>query len=199
MKKRDRKQFEKQALIHLDGLYGAAIRFTSQPDQADDLVQETILRAYRFWHTFDGTNCRAWLFRILTNTYFSHHQKVKRQLARDENAGTEQTITDGVLLDEQARVQDGADALEQAQLSEELSQALSKLRTDYRIPVILCDVCGFSYKEMAEILDCPMGTVMSRLYRGRKELQKSLKHLAIEHGLIEPSPSDKLVKLNDYR
>lgn len=202
MRKKDQKRFEKDALIHMDALYGAAVRFTGSQDRADDLLQETILRAYRFWHTFDGSsNCKAWLFRILTNTYYSHYQKSKRQRARNENAGMQQELTDGVLLDTFSRTQSthGEKALSQKQLSSEITEALEGLRGEYRIPVVLCDLCGFSYKEISSILDCPIGTVMSRLYRGRKELQTTLRPLAVDQGILPPTSSTNTVNINDYR
>lgn len=187
-RRKRRSEFESTALPHLDALYGAAHRMTRNPRDAEDLVQETMLRAYRFWDTFQkDSNCKAWLFRILTNTFINQYQKRKRSREVLDAAQAEQRATDGVLVHEQAMSQRGPeDLLIDRTLSDDVVRALEALPADFRVAVVLCDVEGFSYKEIAEIVDCPVGTVMSRLHRGRRLLQKALHDFAVEQGILRP-------------
>lgn len=193
-----RTEFERVALPHLDSLYGGAMRLTRNPRDAEDLVQETILRAYKFWDSFKkDSNCRAWLFKILTNTFINHYQKNRRRREVLGNATLEQETTDGVLMQERSLSQRNPESvLVDATLSEDVARALGDLPTDFRAAVVLCDVEGFSYKEIAEIMDCPVGTVMSRLYRGRKLLKQSLADFAVREGIVK---RDKMVDLDSYR
>lgn len=194
LSRRKRKvEFERVALPHLDALYGAAYRMTRNPRDAEDLVQDAILRAYRFWDTFqEDSNCKAWLFRILTNTFINTYQKQKRSREVLDAAQTEQRATDGVLMHEQAAgQQDPRDLLVGQSLSDDVARALESLPADFRIAVILCDVEGFSYKEIADIMECPVGTVMSRLYRGRRLLKEALHDFAVEHGIIKEPHRDR--------
>ncbi len=190
-----RSEFEGTALPHLDALYGAAYRLTRNPRDAEDLVQDTILRAYRFWDTFQrDSNCKAWLFRILTNTFINSYQKNKRSREVLEAARDEQKAIDGVLVHTQGSGQrDPEGQLIDRTLSDDVVRALEALPTDFRVAVVLCDVEGFSYKEIAEILDCPVGTVMSRLHRGRRLLKNALHDFAVEQGIVKskrgPKPS----------
>jgi len=148
-----RHSFEEEALPLLPGLYRAALRLTRNPADAEDLVQEAYLRAYRSFHQFTpGTNLKAWLYRILTNQFINTYRKKQRE---------PQTVPD-----------------------EEVRAALEALPETYRAAVLLADVEGFSYKEIAEILEIPMGTVMSRLHRGRKALEKALWEKVRERGLV---------------
>lgn len=194
-----RNEFEHLALPHLDALYGAAHRMTRNPRDAEDLVQETMLRAYRFWDTFQkDSNCKAWLFRILTNTFINLYQKSRRSREVLDAAQAEQSATDGVLMHEQAMSQrDPEDLLIDRAMSDDVVRALESLPADFRIAVVLCDVEGFSYKEIADIMDCPVGTVMSRLHRGRRLLQKALHDFALEHGIVKQTDADSADALQD--
>ena len=213
-----RAEFEAVALPHVDSLYGAAYRLTRNPRDAEDLVQDAILRAYRFWDTFQrDSNCKAWLFRILTNTFINTYQKRKRSREVLTAAQAEQDATDGVLMHEGSSTQrDPEGVLLDRTLSDDVAAALEALPTDFRVAVVLCDVEGFSYKEIAEMMECPVGTVMSRLYRGRRLLKKSLHGFAIAQGIVradsdpdvdadeadetdEARAADKTIDLSAYR
>lgn len=188
-RRKRRSEFEQIALPHVDSLFGAAYRMTRSQQGAEDLVQETMLRAYRFWDTFQqDSNCKAWLFRILTNTFINTYQKSKRSREVLDAAKNEQHAIDGVLVHERAFDQRSPEDLLLAQsMSDDVARALAELPDDFRIAIVLCDVEGFSYKEIAEILDCPVGTVMSRLHRGRRLLRASLYDFAVAQGVIKPS------------
>jgi len=185
-RRKRRTEFEQTALPYLDSLYGAAYRMTRNARDAEDLVQETMLRAYRFWDTFEtSSNCKAWLFRILTNTFINGYQKRKRAREVLNQAVSEHEATGNVLVQESSLSQkDPEGLLLDSTLSDEVARALKALPEDFRIAVVLCDVEGFSYKEIADIVDCPVGTVMSRLHRGRKLLKQSLQEFAIAQGII---------------
>lgn len=198
-----RKDFEAIALPHLDALYGAACRLTRNPRDAEDLVQDAILRAFRFWDTFEkDSNCKAWLFKILTNTFINRYQKAKRRREIHTAAAAEQEATDGVLVHKTALAsRDPREVLLDQTISDQVVEALQSLPADFRIAVVLCDLEGLSYKEIAEVMDCPIGTVMSRLYRGRRLLKKSLRGYAIEEGIIraESDGRAEMINLSDYR
>lgn len=199
----ERSDFEAVALPHLDALYGVAYRLTRNPRDAEDLVQDAVLRAYRFWHTFQkDSNCKAWLFRILTNTFINSYQKKKRGREVLNAAAAEQEATDGVLVHEGARSQRDPEGLLMDQtLSADVARALEALAPEFRMAVLLCDVQSFSYKEIAEIMDCPVGTVMSRLYRGRRQLKQNLHEFAVKQGIIreEKSENADTIDLAKYR
>ena len=184
-----RRQFEEQALPHADALYGTALRLTRNPRDAEDLVQDTLLRAYRFWHTFEqGTHCKGWLFKILSNTFINRYHKGRRdrELATAV-ADAEGSLTADILSREVAEAsRDPEGALASRLLSDDVVRALEALPADYRLAVLLCDVEEFSYKEIADIMDCPVGTVMSRLFRARRMLQRLLHEYAVEQGIIKP-------------
>ncbi len=188
---------------HANALYGSAYRLTRNAGDAEDLVQETMLRAYRFWHTYtEGSNCKAWLFRILSNTFINSYQRKKRSGEILNAAAAEQESTDGVLIHAKAQSQlSPEELLVQQSLSEDVERALAAIPKDFRIAVVLCDVEGFSYKEISEILECPVGTVMSRLYRGRRLLQKELREFAKREGLLkdEKPPREGTINLEEYR
>lgn len=187
-----RNEFETVALPHMNALYGAAYRLTRNPRDAEDLVQDTVLRAYRFWDSFQkDSNCKAWLFRILTNTFINTYQKNKRSREVLSAAVAEQEVNDGVLVHEMSNNQrDPEGLLLERALSDDVVQALETLPSDFRVAVVLCDVEGFSYKEIAEIMECPVGTVMSRLYRGRRLLKAALHDFAVEQGIIKGEDAD---------
>jgi RNA polymerase sigma-70 factor (ECF subfamily) len=188
-RRKQRRDFENTALPHLGSLYGAAFRLTRNPRDAEDLVQDVMLRAYRFWESFEPeSNCKAWLFKILTNTFINQYQKTKRHREVLNAAMSEQEATDGVLVHEGSLAQrDPEGILLDHSLSEDVSRALADLPSDFRLAVVLCDVEGFSYKEIADIMDCPVGTVMSRLHRGRRLLRQSLRDFALAHGFVRPA------------
>jgi RNA polymerase sigma-70 factor (ECF subfamily) len=196
---RQRREFESLVLPHLDGLYAAALRLTKNPRDAEDLVQDSVLRAYRFFDRFErGTNIKAWLYKIVTNTFINRYRRVTK----------ERTIID----DERDSVQDrqvSRDAAAQAEnpeaayfdrlLSDDVLKALDAVPIDFRMAVILADLQDFSYKEIAEILDVPVGTVMSRLFRGRRLLQGQLAEYATASGVLQPAREADRIDLAGWK
>ncbi len=178
-----RERFEDEVLPHLDRLYSAAMRYTRDPTDAQDLVQETVAKAYRSFHQYrPGTNLKAWLYRILHTTYISMYRKAQRR----PQESLQDEIDDFSFYDAVARPDTGSaeHAVLEALTSEQIKQAMADLPESFRMAVYLADVEGFAYKEIAEIMDTPVGTVMSRLHRGRKALQKALATYAASRGLI---------------
>lgn len=168
---------------HLDGMYSIALRMTRNPLDAEDLVQDTALRAYRFFHRFEyGTNFKAWVYRILTNNYINRYRKKQKQPTHVEMDKISFKLNDNgsSYWDQLDNIDNGYDYHEM--FDDQINQAIDTLPDEYRIVVLLSDVEGFSYKEIAEIIDHPMGTVMSRLHRGRKILQRKLARYAKENG-----------------
>ena len=166
-------------------LYSAALRMTRNPADADDVVQETFLKAYRAYESYtEGTNLKAWLYRILTNTYINKYRKAQRRPSEVELG----ELQDLYLYKRLGEVSGASQSAEVDMLDEfvdtDVIEALESLPETFRMPVLLADVDGFSYKEIAEMLDIPIGTVMSRLHRGRKALQKKLWDVAQEHGIV---------------
>lgn len=182
----DLERFEGEALPLMSSLYGAALRMTRNPADAEDLVQETFLRAYRSWHQFEpGTNLKAWLFRILTNLFISAYRRRQREPATVLVDGDESFDLYAALAHNGAGADPSPESIVVGNLvDDEVKAALDALPGEYRMAVLLADVEGFSYKEIAEILSIPIGTVMSRIHRGRKALQKSLMSLARDKGLL---------------
>ena len=177
-------RFERDALGYLDQLYGAALRMTRNPADAEDLVQETFVKAYSSFVQFTpGTNLKAWLYRILTNTYINSYRKRQRQ---PQIAGGD-SIEDWQLARAEAHTSDGLRTAEMEALDRMpdsvVTDAMNQLPPDFRLAVYLADVEGFAYKEIAEIMGTPIGTVMSRLNRGRTQLRRLLADYAREHGL----------------
>jgi RNA polymerase sigma-70 factor (ECF subfamily) len=196
-----RSEFERTALVHLDAMYGAAYRLTRNPRDAEDLVQDSLLRAYRFWDSFQqDSNCKAWLLRIVTNTFINEYQRRKRSREVLDAATAEQDATDGVLVQATAADKLAPDQqMLSASVSDDVQKALEQLPDDFRTAVILCDMQGLSYKEIAEIMECPVGTVMSRLFRGRKLLATALKDFAQAEGYVKPTSTDEPIDLDKYR
>src|SRR5215208_1653453 len=192
-----RNEFERQALVHVDALFGAAYRLTRNARDAEDLVQDSLLRAYKFWDSFQqDSNCKAWLLRIVTNTFINEYQRRKRSREVLDAATAEQDTTDGVLVHAAANDKQAPDtAMLQASVSDDVQRALEQLPDDFRTAVILCDMQGLSYKEIAEIMACPVGTVMSRLFRGRKLLAATLREFAVAEGYVKNDAID----LQKYR
>ncbi|KAA3637236.1 MAG: RNA polymerase subunit sigma-24 [Armatimonadetes bacterium] len=183
----DQASFEADAMEFAPQLYSAALRMTRNPADAEDVVQETYLKAYRAYGSFTaGTNLKAWLYRILTNTYINKYRKAQRR-PNEVELGELQDMYLYKRLGEQSGATESAEntALDLF-VDEDIVEAIESLPEAFRMPVLYADVEGFSYKEIAEILDVPIGTVMSRLHRGRKALQRKLWNLAVEHGLVEP-------------
>jgi RNA polymerase sigma-70 factor (ECF subfamily) len=201
--KEKRSEFERQALVHVDSLYGAAYRLTRNARDAEDLVQDSLLRAYRFWDSFEqDSNCKAWLLRIVTNTFINEYQRKKRSREVLDAASAEQDATDGVLVQASAHDRQSPEkALLERSVSDDVQRALDNLPDDFRTAVVLCDVQGLSYKEIAEIMQTPVGTVMSRLFRGRKLLAASLREFAVAEGYVrdEKPVDEKTVDLEAYR
>jgi RNA polymerase sigma-70 factor, ECF subfamily len=189
----DQARFAELTMDLMPSLYAAALRMTRNRADAEDLVQETYLRAYRGFGGFqEGTNLKAWLYRILTNTYINIYRAKKRRPDETELEEVEDLYLYrriGALEAAMAGRSAEEELLEQFS-DAEVKEAIEDLPENFRIAVLLADVEGFSYKEIAEILDIPIGTVMSRLHRGRKALQKQLYQFAVERKLAEPVPDD---------
>ena len=189
----DQADFAEQAMPLLDALYSAALRMTRNPADAEDLLQETYLRAYRGFGGFrEGTNLKAWMYRILTNSYINTYRSKKRRPQETELDDVEELFLyrklggpASLLLGRSAE-----DELLDWVTDTEVKEALEALPDQYRMTVLLADVEGFAYKEIAEILDVPIGTVMSRLHRGRKALQKELYEFAKTKGIVSETPAD---------
>lgn len=177
-------RFEDEALPLLNQLYGGALRMTRNPPDAEDLVQETYLKAYKAFHSFKkGTNLKAWLYRIMTNTYINSYRKKQRQPVQQLT----EEITDYQLYTTSSHDSTGLESAEVLALenlpNSDIVDALNQLSDDYRLVVYLADVEGLAYKEIAEAMGTPLGTVMSRLHRGRKQLRGLLKEVAREQGI----------------
>ncbi|XMN59696.1 sigma-70 family RNA polymerase sigma factor [Corynebacterium sp. LaCa116] len=181
--------FEEQALPLLDQLYGGAMRLTRNPQDAEDLIQETYLKAYNNFGSFkQGTNLKAWLYRIMTNTYINSYRKAKRRPT--ESSADE--LSDFQLYTTAGHDSTGLESAEVEALKQmpdsQISDAMNDLPEDYRMVVYYADVVGLAYKEIAEVMDTPLGTVMSRLHRGRKLLRTALKDVAREQGIGRNHP-----------
>ncbi|WP_461105379.1 sigma-70 family RNA polymerase sigma factor [Tessaracoccus terricola] len=176
--------FETEALSHIDRLYSAALRMTRNPADAEDVVQETYAKAFQAYRTFTpGTNLKAWLYRILTNTYINQYRKAKRSPQTSGDADVDDwQIARAASHDSTGLRSAEMDALDQTP-DQTVKEAMEQLPENFRLAVYLSDVEGFAYKEIAEIMGTPIGTVMSRLNRGRAQLRKLLADYAAERGI----------------
>jgi len=183
--KEKRQFFDKIAFEHIDSLYNTALRLTRETMSAEDLVQDTYLRAWRFFEKFEqGTNFRAWIYKILMNTFINQYRKKSREPQKVSYENVEFAVESTPSESEQGPWQGYDESVYENLYDDDVTNALGKLSDDFRIVVMLADVEGFSYKEIAEMIGHPIGTVMSRLSRARKILQLYLQQYAIERGYI---------------
>ena len=174
--------FDKEFMPHIDAMYNFAFRLTNDEDDANDLLQDTYLKAFRFITSFEkGTNAKAWLFRILKNSFINDYRKKSKEPSKVDYQEVETTYNS----DEDAEVTNTTDLRVEAiqdMIGDEIANALNSIPVDFRTVIILCDVEGFTYEEMAKILDIPIGTVRSRLHRARSLMKDKLKAYALSMG-----------------
>lgn len=192
----DRARFEALVTEHLDGLYGTALRLTRNRTAAEDLVQDAFLKAWRSFHTFQaGTNVRAWLYKILMNAYIDSYRRAARapEIVDQEDVGDFYLYAKAQESEEYRRAGDPEEILLSQIMDADVKAALEQVPEPFRAAVILADLEEFSYREIADILDIPIGTVMSRLYRGRRHLQRLLWDYARRAGYRngEPEPAER--------
>jgi RNA polymerase sigma-70 factor (ECF subfamily) len=191
--------FEKEALKHLDELFASAMRMTRQREAAEDLLSEVYAKAWKSFNQFQpGTNLRAWLYKILTNTYINHYRhnqreplKVELDRPSDPETGAGGDLYDRILGASKSPFDNPDQALANRILDQDLKKAIDGLPDEFRLAVLLSDVQNFSYQEIAEILDIPIGTVRSRLWRGRRLLQRILWRQAVEAGIVSDNQKGK--------
>ncbi|MBI5266137.1 MAG: sigma-70 family RNA polymerase sigma factor [candidate division Zixibacteria bacterium] len=184
-----RASFEREAVPHMDALYRTALRMTKQENDAEDLVQETMVKAYRFWDKFEpGSNCRAWLFKIMTNIFINDYRSKSRTPASVDVDDIDENYLYGQLA-AQSEDDNPEQRLFAKIFDEDVRKAIEELPDDFRLVVVLSFLEGFAYQEIAEILDLQLGTVKSRLHRGRKLLQKRLWDYAVRNGFAKEQSS----------
>ncbi len=205
-----RKEFDALLRPVLPALYGTALRLTKDEVDAQDLVQQACLKAFRFFHTFaPGTNFKAWIFKVMTNEYINQYHRRNREMAASDSLQQpnhyERILGQGTTRLGRTPEEEAMDAI----MSQDIAAALEEIPETFRLAVLLSDVEGFSYQEIADVMGCPVGTVMSRLYRGRRALQSRLYQYAVERGLIEGALDEsndmasaqgaKVTRIDDYR
>ncbi|MEM7582384.1 MAG: sigma-70 family RNA polymerase sigma factor [Acidobacteriota bacterium] len=184
--------FEAATMPFLDGLYNMAYRLTRNAEDAEDLIQETYFKAYKHYDKFeDGTNLKAWLFRIMKNTFINGYRKKRSQPAQSNFSEIEGSF-ESLVENDNGRVKNPEQEFLDQVMDEDVQKALDALREDYRMVILLVDIEGFSYKEAASILEVPVGTVMSRLYRGRRTLERVLLEYAQNHGYLRDGEPNKM-------
>lgn len=177
-------EFELEAIPHMDILHNYALRMTSDSDDANDLVQETFMKAYRFWDKYEkGTNIRAWLFRIMKNSFINRYRKESRE-PETVDYDDVQNFYHTVRYQSSTNPNDLREQIFAGLMEDDVARAMESLPEDFRTVIILCDIEGLSYEEIAEFVDCPVGTVRSRLHRGRKMLRGKLFDYARKHGYV---------------
>ncbi len=182
-------EFVREAVPQMEILYNYALRMTANPDDANDLVQETFLKAYRFWDKYEkGTNIRAWLFRIMKNSYINRYRKETKEPETVDYNDIQNFYN--TIRYESSDPNDLQEKIFGGLLEDDVARAIESLPEDFRTVVILCDIEGLSYEEIAEFVDCPIGTVRSRLHRGRKILREKLLRFAKDHGYVTKLPGD---------
>jgi RNA polymerase sigma-70 factor, ECF subfamily len=180
---RKQEDFNKEIIPHLDALYNFALRLTTDPNDAEDLVQDTIVKAYRFFNSYEkGTNAKAWLFRILKNSYINNYRK-KSKKPQEVDYDEVSTFYETVRA-ERTDTSDLEDKMYRELMDDDITNALEELPEDFRTVVLLCDVEGFTYEEIANMLDVPIGTIRSRLHRGRNLLKVQLMEYAQNRGFV---------------
>jgi RNA polymerase sigma-70 factor (ECF subfamily) len=185
--------FEAAAMPFVDALYNTAYRMTRNAEDAEDLVQETYLKAYRYYDKFEeGTNFKAWLFKIMKNTFINNYRKKQHAPPVSDFADIEESFETQVSEEAARQIKNPEDELLENVLDEDVQRALDNLPPDYRMVVILADLEGFSYKEIADILEVPVGTVMSRLYRGRRLMEEAMLGYAREYGYLREGEPAKM-------
>ena len=185
--------FEAVAMPFVDALYNTAYRMTRNSEDAEDRVHETYLKAYRYYDKFEeGTNFKAWLFKIMKNTFINNYRKKQQAPALSDVAEIGESFETQVNEDTARQTKNPEEELLENVLDEDVQKALDKLPPDYRMVVLLADLEGFSYKEIAEILEVPVGTVMSRLYRGRRLMETAMLEFARDHGYLRDGEPIKM-------
>jgi RNA polymerase sigma-70 factor (ECF subfamily) len=182
-----RREFEQTALPLINNLYGAAMRLTRDPAEAEDLVQDAMVRAFRFWSSFQqGTNIKAWMFTILRNTFINgYHRRGRKRSFQNDVSAQVRSLGPSVAVGNSTSPPGPEEGMNSRITHARIREALESLPIDYRTAVTLADLEGLSYKEIAEVMECPIGTVMSRIYRGRKILHKLLYDHALEMGMVD--------------
>ena len=202
--------FVAEAAPHLDALYATAVRLTKNGGDAEDLVQEAMLKAYRYFDKYErGTNCKAWLFKIMTNTFINryHRQQKRQEFLVDEDYRPLEERSVAPQDNPLHQFFGDQDTMFSRLFGDEVKHALEEVPVDFRLVVLLADLQDFAYKDIAEIMDCPIGTVMSRLYRGRRMLRAQLEEYAVAQGYIERAeddeedeePASNMTSLDEYR
>ena len=185
--------FQSVVVPYVDALYNTALRMTRNPQDAEDLVQETYLKAYKYYDKFtEGTNLKAWLFRILKNTFINNYRKKQQEPPKNAFDEIEDAFEKHISSEAGGRIPSPEENALEDVLDDEVQHAMDSLPDDYRMVVVLADLEDFSYQEISQILDIPVGTVMSRLYRARRRLESEMLHYAQDHGYIRSRDPAKM-------